>query len=318
MRIRNLELPMTKLITTIFLLMSFNTLLKSQQVIPLYEGKIPNAKPCNETDHEFIDTSWDKNGILTVDKITKPTLTIYEAPNEKRTSAAVVICPGGGYSILAAGHEGADVAKAFNNAGITAFVVRYRLPKDECMTNKSFVPLMDAQQALYIARKNAKQYGIDSNKIGIMGFSAGGHLASTVGTHFNQPVRKELDGVNLRPDFMLLIYPVISFNDSIGHRGSRDNLIGKNPDKNLVHLFSNEKQVTAQTPPTFLVHASDDDGVNPENSIRFYEALLKNKVPAEMHLYEHGGHGFGLHNKTTEENWFQTCINWMKTNKFVP
>jgi len=167
---------MTKLITTIFLLMSFNTLLKSQQVIPLYEGKIPNAKPCNETDHEFIDTSWDKNGILTVDKITKPTLTIYEAPNEKRTSAAVVICPGGGYSILAAGHEGADVAKAFNNAGITAFVVRYRLPKDECMTNKSFVPLMDAQQALYIARKNAKQYGIDSNKIGIMGFSAGGHL----------------------------------------------------------------------------------------------------------------------------------------------
>ncbi len=318
MRIRNLELPMTKLITTIFLLMSFNTLLKSQQVIPLYEGKIPNAKPCNETDHEFIDTSWDKNGILTVDKITKPTLTIYEAPNEKRTSAAVVICPGGGYSILAAGHEGTDVAKAFNNAGITAFVVRYRLPKDECMTNKSFVPLMDAQQALYIARKNAKQYGIDSNKIGIMGFSAGGHLASTVGTHFNQPVRKELAGANLRPDFMLLIYPVISFNDSIGHRGSRDNLIGKNPDKNLVHLFSNEKQVTAQTPPTFLVHASDDDGVNPENSIRFYEALLKNKVPAEMHLYEHGGHGFGLHNKTTEENWFQTCINWMKTNKFVP
>ena len=318
MRIRNLELPMTKLITTIFLLMSFNTLLKSQQVIPLYAGKIPNAKPCNETDHEFIDTSWDKNGILTVDKITKPTLTIYEAPNEKRTSAAVVICPGGGYSILAAGHEGADVAKAFNNAGITAFVVRYRLPKDECMTNKSFVPLMDAQQALYIARKNAKQYGIDSNKIGIMGFSAGGHLASTVGTHFNQPVRKELAGANLRPDFMLLIYPVISFNDSIGHRGSRDNLIGKNPDKNLVHLFSNEKQVTAQTPPTFLVHASDDDGVNPENSIRFYEALLKNKVPAEMHLYEHGSHGFGLYNKTTEENWFQTCINWMKTNKFVP
>ncbi len=318
MRIRNLELPMTKLITTIFLLMSFNTLLKSQQVIPLYAGKIPNAKPCNETDHEFIDTSWDKNGILTVDKITKPTLTIYEAPNEKRTSAAVVICPGGGYSILAAGHEGADVAKAFNNAGITAFVVRYRLPKDECMTNKSFVPLMDAQQALYIARKNAKQYGIDSNKIGIMGFSAGGHLASTVGTHFNQPVRKELAGANLRPDFMLLIYPVISFNDSIGHRGSRDNLIGKNPDKNLVHLFSNEEQVTAQTPPTFLVHASDDDGVNPENSIRFYEALLKNKVPAEMHLYEHGSHGFGLYNKTTEENWFQTCINWMKTNKFVP
>jgi acetyl esterase/lipase len=298
--------------------MFFSTLLKAQQVISLYEGEIPNAKPCKETDHEFIDTTWNKNGILTVDKITKPTLTIYEVPKEKSNGVAVVICPGGGYSILAAGHEGADVAKAFNKVGITAFVLRYRLPKDECMTNKSFVPLMDAQQALYIVRKNAKDYGIDPNKIGIIGFSAGGHLASTVGTHFNEPVRKELVGANVRPDFMMLIYPVISFNESIAHIGSRDNLIGKNPDENLVHLFSNEEQVTAQTPPTFLVHASDDDGVNPGNSIVFYEALLKHQVPAELHLYEHGGHGFGLNNPTTKENWFQTCVNWMKTNKLMP
>jgi acetyl esterase/lipase len=309
---------MNKLITTIFFMMFFNTLPKAQQVIPLYDDEIPNTKPCNETDHEFIDTSWNKNGILTVDKITKPTLTIYEVPKDTRNGVAVVVCPGGGYSILAAGHEGADVAKAFNKVGITAFVLRYRLPKDECMTNKSFVPLMDAQQALYIVRKNAKQYGIDPNKIGIMGFSAGGHLASTVGTHFNEPVRQELTGANLRPDFMMLIYPVITFNGSIAHIGSRDNLIGKNPDKKLLHLFSNEEQVTAQTPPTFLVHASDDDGVDPENSIVFYQMLLKHKVPAELHLYEHGGHGFGLNNQSTKEDWFQACINWMKTNKLLP
>ncbi|HEY6977442.1 MAG TPA: alpha/beta hydrolase [Chitinophagaceae bacterium] len=309
---------MNKLITTIFLIMFFSTQVKAQQVISLYDGEIPNAKPCNEIDHEFTDTSWNKNGILIVDKISKPTLTIYEAPKDKRNGVAVVICPGGGYAILAAGHEGADVAKEFNKVGVTAFVLRYRLPKDECMTNKSFVPLMDAQQALYIVRKNAKEYGIDPNRVGIMGFSAGGHLASTAGTHFNQPVRKELAGANLRPDFMLLIYPVISFNDSIAHIGSRDNLIGKNPDENLVHLFSNEEQITVQTSPTFLVHASDDDGVNPENSIVFYQMLLKHKVPAELHLYEHGGHGFGLNNPTTKENWFQTCINWMRTNKLIP
>jgi acetyl esterase/lipase len=306
---------MNKLITTILSFIIMHTL-AAQQVIPLYEGEVPNAKPCNEKDHEFIDTSWNKNGILIVDHITKPTITVYEAPKEKSNGTAVVICPGGGYSVLAAGHEGSEVAEAFNKAGITAFVLRYRLPKDECMTNKAFVPLMDAQQAIYFVRTHAKQYNIDPNKIGIMGFSAGGHLASTAGTHFNQPVRKELASANLRPDFMLLLYPVISFNDSIGHVGSRDNLIGKNPDPKLLHLFSNEEQVTAQTPPTFLVHASDDDGVNPENSIHFYQALLKNKVPAELHLYEHGGHGFGLHNTTTSEDWFADCLAWLKENNF--
>jgi acetyl esterase/lipase len=306
---------MQKLITVI-LLMMFTSVLSAQQTILLYDGEVPNSKPCNEKDHEFIDTSWNKNGILIVDHISKPTLTIFEAPKEKNKGVAVIICPGGGYSILAAGHEGIDVAKEFNKAGITAFVLRYRLPKDECMTNKTFVPLMDAQQAIWYVRTHATQYGIDEHKIGIIGFSAGGHLASTAGTHVN-PVRKEIAGINLRPDFMLLIYPVISFNDSICHLGSRENLLGKDPDEKLKHLFSNEEQVNSQTPPTFLVHASDDDGVNPENSIRFYQALLKNKVPAELHLYEHGGHGFGLHNTTTNEDWFASCIDWMRTNKII-
>jgi acetyl esterase/lipase len=307
---------MNKILTSVFLTIS-SSILSAQKVIPLYEGEVPNAKPCNEKDHEFIDTSWMKSGILVVDHITKPTLTVFEPAAGKRTGTAVIICPGGGYSIIAAGHEGTDVAKVFNDVGVTAFVLRYRLPKDECMNHKEYVPLMDAQQAIYFVRSHAQQYKIDSNKIGIMGFSAGGHLASTAGTHFD-PVRKELAGSNIRPDFIMLIYPVISFNEQIGHMGSRDNLLGKNPAQKLVHLFSNEEQVTAQTPPTFLVHASDDDGVNPENSLRFYQALRRNKVPAELHLYEHGGHGFGLHNTSTKEDWFKSCLEWMRANKLLP
>jgi acetyl esterase/lipase len=307
---------MNKIITSFFLMIS-TSILYAQQVIPLYDGEIPNAKPCNEKDHEFIDTSWMKSGILVVDHITKPTITVFEAAAEKRNGTAVIICPGGGYRIIAAGHEGADVAKVFNDAGVTAFVLRYRLPNDECMIQKEYVPLIDAQQAIHFVRSHAQQYHIDPNKIGIMGFSAGGHLASTAGTHFD-PVRKELANANVRPDFMMLIYPVISFGEEVGHIGSRDNLLGKDPDKKLVHLFSNEEQVTSRTPPTFLVHASDDDGVNPENSIRFYQALLRNKVPAELHLYEHGGHGFGLHNTTTNEDWFRSCIDWLRQNKLMP
>jgi acetyl esterase/lipase len=307
---------MRKLITTMSFVLS-TSVLSAQQVLPLYPDQLPNSKPCDEKEHEFIDTSWNKNGLLIVDHITKPTLAIYEPVKEKRNGTAVIICPGGGYGVLAAGHEGADVAKAFIDVGVTAFVLRYRLPKDACMIDKAFVPLMDAQQAIWFVRSHAKQYGVNSDKIGIMGFSAGGHLASTAGTHFTS-VNKDLTNFNLRPDFMILIYPVISFNDSIGHIGSRDNLLGKNPDRKLIELFSNELQVTSQTPPTFLVHASDDDGVPPENSIRFYQALLNNKVPAELHLYEHGGHGFGLHNLSTKEDWFKACVEWMKSNKLIP
>lgn len=307
-----------KKVTTIFIclvLISFS--MNAQKIIPLYDGTIPNAKSCDVKQNEFIDTSWNKDGILIVNGITNPTITVYEAPKEKRNGTAVLICPGGGYWVVAAGHEGADVAKQFNEYGVTAFVLRYRLPNDAYMENKSFVPLMDAQQALYLIRKNAKQYGINENRIGIMGFSAGGHLASTVGTHFNDPVRKELSTANLRPDFMILGYPVISFNDSIAHIGSRDALINKNPDPKLVHYFSNEEQVSAKTPPTFLVHASDDDAVKVANSVRFYEALVKNNVPAEIHIYEKGGHGFGLNNATTTDKWFERCINWMRANKWL-
>jgi acetyl esterase/lipase len=304
-------------ITRFFLLLlMISRAAHSQQSIPLYQGELPFGKPCNETDHEFIDTSWNKSGILIVDHITRPSMTIYRPPKKSATRAAVIIFPGGGYGVLAAGHEGADVARAFNAAGVTAIVVRYRLPIDECMTDKTWVPLTDAQQAIFYVRTHAASLGLDEHRIGIMGFSAGGHLASTAGTH-TTAVRHELAAADLRPDFMLLIYPVISFNDEIGHIGSRDNLLGKSPAPDTVRLFSNEEHVTGHTPPTFLVHASDDDTVNPENSIRFYQALLKNKVPAELHLYEHGGHGFGMHNESTTEDWFKDCIAWLTTNHFI-
>ncbi|HNP22844.1 MAG TPA: alpha/beta hydrolase [Panacibacter sp.] len=292
--------------------------MNAQKVNPIYDGTVPNSKPCEAKQKEFIDTSWNKNGILIVQDVTVPTVTVFEARKDKRNGAAVVICPGGGYSILAAGHEGNDFAMGFAEVGVTAFVLRYRLPNDACMTNKAYVPLMDAQQAIYYVRKHAQEYGIDTNKVGIMGFSAGGHLAASAEVHFNDPVRKELAGENLRPDFAILGYPVISFREGIGHMGSRDNLIGKTPTEDATHYFSNEEQVTAKTPPTFLVHASDDAAVIPDNSILFYQALVKNKVPAELHIYERGGHGFGMVNPTTKEQWFKRCLNWMKSEKLIP
>ena len=185
------------------------------------------------------------------------------------------------------------------------------------MTNKQIVPLQDAERAIQLIRQKATEWNINPNNIGIMGFSAGGHLASTLGTHFNEIVIENKNNTSFKPDFMILGYPVISFDTTIAHKGSRDNLIGIDPSQKLVDHFSNELQVTPQTPITFIVHASDDNTVPIENSVRFYQALQKNKVPAEIHIYEKGGHGFGLHNKTTTDEWFDRLINWMKMNKII-
>ncbi len=288
---------------------------KAQKEMPLYQGAIPNAKACPSKENSY--RTDNGTGILIIERITVPTLTAYIPARGKQNGTAVLIIPGGGYGIVAAGHEGSDVAKAFNEAGVTAFVLKYRIPNDSCMTDKMFVPLMDAQQALYIIRKNATAYGVDTARIGVMGFSAGGHLAATLSTHFDRPVRKELANANLRPNFSLLIYPVISFHPSIAHMGSRENLIGKGADEKWVDYFSNEDQVNAQTPPAFFVHASDDDVVNPANSMAYYNALLRYKTPAELHIYEHGGHGFGLNNPTTKDKWFDTCLNWLRTNNWL-
>ncbi|MGV3685762.1 MAG: alpha/beta hydrolase [Daejeonella sp.] len=281
----------------------------AQTVVPLYEGKIPNSIDADNI--EKSDTT-KADGKIRVRDVSVPTLTVFLPAKEKATGAAAIICPGGGYSLLAISHEGYEVAAGLNKMGVAAIVLKYRLPGDRIMTAKETGPLQDAQEAIHVVRKRAAEWNIDVNKVGIMGFSAGGHLASTAGTHFSKPVRKDLGNVNLRPDFMILIYPVISFSDSLGHTGSRTKLLGATPSAEKKAAYSAELQVNAQTPPTFLVHAQDDKGVKVGNSIKLYEALTANNIPAEMHLYPKGGHGFGMVNPTSGDLWMGRLENWLK------
>jgi len=292
----------------------FINMTHAQTVIELYNGTIPNSVPC---DKKEITLTTAPNHTV-VSGITVPTLTAFFPEQKDSFKTAVIICPGGGYTRLAIEHEGYAVARELNKRGVTAFVLKNRVPADaECMTNKEIVPLEDVERAIKIVRDRAKEFDISTDKVGVMGFSAGGHVASTIGTHFNTVVIDNASNTNLRPDFLILGYPVISFTDSLGHRGSRDNMLGKNPPLDKIILYSNELQVTKETPPTFLVHASDDHTVNVENSIAFFEALQKNKVATELHIYQRGGHGFGLHNPTTKDFWLDRAVNWLVSNRLL-
>ena len=287
--------------------------LNAQKIIPLYD-KVPDSKPAADY-KEKADTGED--GIIRISKISVPEIAIYQPKKSSGKNTAVVICPGGGYSILAYNLEGTEVAKIFNEWGITAVVLKYRLPSDDIMKDKSVGPLQDAQRALQYVRENANQLGVDPGKVGIMGFSAGGHLAATASTLYNKAYISNANNILLRPDFSILAYPVISFTDSLAHIGSRNNLVGKKPSVDVIKNFSGEQQITPDTPPAFLVVASDDKGVKPGNSIAYYEGLLKNGVSAEMHIYQNGGHGFGTHNRTTKEDWMLTLKHWMEHNHFL-
>lgn len=286
----------------------------AQDVIPLYGAEIPGAKPAPAGYKETTVTGAD--GVARVSKVTEPALTVFSPEKGKANGTAVIICPGGGYSILAFEKEGTLVAKKFAAAGVTAFVLKYRLPDDAIMEDKSMAPLQDALQAIYLVRKNAGLWNLDVHKIGVMGFSAGGHLAASLAVHYQDMKIRNEEGVNLRPDFALLIYPVISFG-TVTHAGSMKNLVGDAPTQAQRTYFSAQNHVNETTPPTFMVHANNDASVPVKNSILFNEALVKFKVPAELHLYQSGGHGFGLYNKTTKEDWFETMKNWMATNKFL-
>ncbi|MBX3254610.1 MAG: alpha/beta hydrolase [Chitinophagaceae bacterium] len=275
-------------------------------------NQIPNNIP--GANQEKSDTS---GGILRISNISRPTLTVFLPDASKANGTAVVICPGGGYAIVAAGHEGYDVAKKFNEMGVAAFVLKYRLPNAKNQPDPSIAPLQDAQQALLTVRQHAKKWHINPDRVGIMGFSAGGHLASTGGTHYDKALVSNPANISVRPNFMVLIYPVISSGTTIGHAGSFKNLLGENASAGQLNNYSNELQVNETTPPAFLVHASDDGAVPPDNSIVFYHALIKNKVPAEMHIYQSGGHGFGMHNPTTKDAWMNRLKNWMDRNGWL-
>ncbi len=302
----------TTVVMVLFVLFGSNVF-SQNKMISLWEGNVPGGIP-NPDYKETIDSAyWIK-----IRFVTDPTLEMYAAPVENNTGTAVVICPGGSYYGLSFINEGSQIAKWLNSIGITAFVLKYRLPDDVIMKNKSIAPLQDGQQAMRIVRSHAKEWGIDPHKIGIIGFSAGGHLASTVSTHFNEKVYSTSDTTSARPDFSLLVYPVISMDSAITHMESRVNLLGNNPTKKLLEHFSNELQVTDKTPPTFMVHSIDDGAVPVQNSIKYALALHKHNVPCELHIYEHGGHGYGLSEwGGTQSEWPNACHKWLIENGFL-
>jgi acetyl esterase/lipase len=277
----------------------------------------PDGIPGSKNDPSYTENITIADGMTTrCERVINPDLTVFLPESGKANGAAVLICPGGGYGGLSFDHEGNAVAKWLNDNGIAGIILKYRLPSDRIMVDKSIGPLQDAQEAMRVIRRNASAWGIDPKRVGVIGFSAGGHLASTLSTHYSEKVYDVKDNTSARPDFSLLIYPVISFDTTITHIGSRNNLIGTKPDKEKTSHFSNELQITPDTPPAFLVHSADDFVVPVMNSIRYFEGLQKNKIPAEFHIFQKGGHGYGLAPKGgTESSWPVLCINWMKQMK---
>jgi acetyl esterase/lipase len=290
-------------------------LLKAQtSTITLWPGGIPDLV----LNINYSEKATINEGIPTrFEKVTDPSLYVYLPPADKATGTAVLICPGGGYAALAFNHEGNAIAKWLNENGIAGIILKYRLPSDFIMKKKSIGPLQDAQEALRTIRRNAAKWNIDPQKIGVMGFSAGGHLASTLSTHYDEKVYEVKDSTSARPDFSILLYPVITMDSSFTHAGSRRNLIGEDPGDEAVKRFSNELQITENTPPAFLVHSGDDNSVPVKNSIVYYEGLKKYNIPSELHIFQKGGHGYGLATgRDTQSAWPALCLSWMKSLGF--
>lgn len=278
--------------TSLIFLLSFAV--NAQQPIPLYEaGPIPFAKQGTE----------------------QPTLTIY-SPSGKAQRTAVIVCSGGSYGGRANWVEGTPACLKLQQAGITAILLDYRVPSAERMDHKERVPLTDAQAAIKYVREHAKELKIDAERVGIMGFSAGGHLISTVATKFDSTLLYNPNKINLRPDFTILVYPVISFEDSLTHEGSRENLIGPNITPAKIREYSSEKNVTDNTPPAFITLGMDDSIVKPENGLYYLAALQQHQVPVELFLYTKGPHGYGANNKYATVQWTDACIQWITTDQW--
>ena len=297
-----------KKLNLLLIALTITTILSAQdKTIKVWPNRAPNDNGMKEPEERYEG--------LRVRNVSEAEMYVY-LPEENNSGAAVVICPGGGYWIEAMDHEGYDMAAWLKSKGVTGIVLKYRLPYGH-----HEVPASDLKRAIRIVRSNAKEWGINPEKVGIAGSSAGGHLASTVGTHFDTGIKDSsdpMDKISCRPDFMLLLYPVVTFNEEFGHMGSRKNLIGEGNDWKMVEEYSNELHVTPETPPTFLVLADDDKAVPPRNSVEFYLALKKNNVPAEMHIFQEGGHGFGMKKKNLPvEEWPNLFYNWLEAMKFV-
>lgn len=289
--------------------------------LPLWDGTPPFQKDMGFEELHVRD------GILRISNVQTPTLEVYLPDDEIATGKAILIFPGGGYTILAYEWEGTEFAQWLQKNGIAGIVVKYRLPVSESLTNPKEVPLADAQRAVRLVRHHAEEWDINPDQVGIMGFSAGGHLASTLSTQYDVrtvldddqvvtgnlqavPPGKAIDSLSARPDFSILVYPVISFRDVSAHSGSRRNLLGEEPSQELIDRFSSELHVNPETPPTFLIHAQDDSGVPVQNSLLYFEALTRNGVPASLHVYPTGGHGFAFGTGTVEE-WTNILNSWL-------
>ncbi|MFV8359954.1 alpha/beta hydrolase [Flavobacterium sp. LS1P3] len=306
----NTTLKLNYSVLLLLFIIGINLTMHAQnQIIPLWSETIPGALITSDYKEKEI---YKEQTIQSTSKVVTPTLSIF-LPNPKSSNgSSVLIFPGGGYSHLAINKEGIKVAQWLNSLGITAFVLKYRLPNDQIMKDKTIGPLQDAQEAIRYIRRNAEKWKVKKDKIGVMGFSAGGHLAATLSTRYNDRVYQVSDSVTAKPDFSILIYPVISMTNEITHKGSQNNLLGISPSVSLIGKFSNEQHINSSTPPTFIIHATDDLVVPVENSMNYYIALKRNKVPAELHLYEKGGHGFGLGVKGTSKYWTTDCENWLR------
>ena len=301
---------MKKFSISIIMIFCLQLILAQKDKISLY----PEGIPCKSNLETELD--YDSSGRI-FKKVSDPEIWYYpsEKIKGKENNVAVLVIPGGGYWGLWFDKEGVDVAKWLNNIGVSAFVLKHRLPHWESKDCRSKVALMDAQRAMRIIRKNSKIWNIDPNKIGVLGFSAGGHLASTLSTHHDNGLDLsdlKFEKTSSRPDFSILVYPVITMNRPYAHNGSRENLLGKIPSQEYLDYYSNDLQVREDTPPAILIHSDDDKGVLPENSIQYYLALRKYNIPAALHIWEDGGHGYGLGNdKGSIKSWAKICEEWM-------
>jgi len=299
-----------KYILTLLTFLATSLAFSQNYTLNLWPGLPPLQKESNLQEQAV------QQGIVRISNVQIPSIEVYLPTKQSATGEAVLIFPGGGYGILAYDWEGTDFAKWLNSHGIAGIVVKYRLPISTSLTDPKEVPLLDAQRAIRLVRQNAEDWNINPSKVGIMGFSAGGHLAATLSTSFAHELLLEKDAIDTlpaRPDFSILVYPVISFRDAAAHSGSRKNLLGDQASSELVDRFSNELQVTTDTPPTFLVHAQDDKGVPLQNSLLYFQALHANGVNAALHIYPTGGHGFAFGiGKGAVSGWREVLLAWMK------